>query len=193
MEKTRKNDKTPGERVKALRKRYGITQGELAERMCVSQDLVSMIERGTRKLQIDQAERLSDVFRVRKEFLLGFDDFETENDRISFIDGRDFDRKEMIEHLIALHGYRVTVEQGEGVSCHLQYPPGLSDEEILERAHDTAPEPRICLSAPSGRMTCKIIDQSEYFRILKGIDDFIEMIVAFQFRTPTDGAKEYWG
>ena len=72
---------TPGERVKEERKRRGLTQEELAERIKVPANYISMIETGSRHLTVDKAKKLSDVFApMRYQYLLCDDDFKTESD-----------------------------------------------------------------------------------------------------------------
>lgn len=72
---------TSGTRCKQYRKKAGMTQAKLAEEINCSVDLISAIERGSRSLTVKNAEAMSKVLGVRKEFLLCFDDFETDGEK----------------------------------------------------------------------------------------------------------------
>lgn len=144
------------------------------------------------KSEMDKSEMVEPVIEtIRYEWLMCYDDFKTEGERISYICKKDGDRESMIEQLIKLHGYSSAFETWDGRTCYLQYPPGISDEEALKRIHETYPEPIISITAPTGAI--RWVDRCEYRRIVKNIDDYIEMQLSFLFRRPKDGAKEYWG
>ena len=81
MKEASKFAQTPGTRCKQYRKKVGMTQAKLAEEINCSVDLISAIERGSRSLTIKNAEAMSKVLGVRKEFLLCFDDFETDGEK----------------------------------------------------------------------------------------------------------------
>lgn len=183
-----------GERLKKLLKEKGVDQQTLADMIGYSEEHISYIVNGKRNLTEDAAERIIELFPgTRLSWLLGCDDYETEDERVDSIIGRNHTRRDLICNLISLHGYAVSRSNlhPAGISCHLQYPPGISDEDILKRIHSTLPEPVISIKAPSG--SCRFIENCDYERILKNIDDYIEMQFSFLFRNLTDGAKEYWG
>lgn len=183
-----------GVRLKALLKSKGVEQQTLADMIGYSVEHISYIINGKRNLTEDAAKRIVELFPgTRISWLLGYDDYETESDRISSIIGRNHNRHDLICNLISMHGYTVSKSDlhPSGGSCHLQYPPGISDEDVLRRIHSTRPEPIISIKAPSG--SCRFVEGCEYRRILKNIDDYIEMQLSFLFRKLTDGAKEYWG
>lgn len=205
---------TPGEKVRQVMKECHCTQAQLAEELDCSENHISMIVRGKRNLTVENAKKISKMFCVRFEWLLGFDEYRTDEQRISAITEKKYGRRDAIRDLIGLHGYEVNVEkvftvekkdskeeqlearrkalaEWSGSSCHLQYPPGISDDDILERAHNTSPEPVISVKSPSGAI--RYIERCEYESLLKSIDDYIEMQLSFRFRNPKDGAKEYWG
>lgn len=208
--------KKRGGRVKELLSSYKMRQIELADKINVTAEHLSAILNGKRTLTLEHAQSIAKLFGVRFEWIMCFDDFKTQYDRIEFIEKRRCNRRDLISDLIALHGYAVAIEkvftverkdseeeqlkadkkalaEWRGSSCHLQYPPGISDDDILKRAHNTSPEPIIAITAPSGPVKCRYIEHCEYERILKNIDDYIEMQLSFLFRNLTDGAKEYWG
>ncbi len=62
---------TMGQRVARLRKERGITQQELAERLGVSQPIVSDYERGALRLHGDLIVKLTEILRVSSDELLG--------------------------------------------------------------------------------------------------------------------------
>lgn len=57
--------------LRALRKRAGMTQPELAEKLGVSRSAVSMYERGMREPNFSTLEALSDIFGVDMNTLTG--------------------------------------------------------------------------------------------------------------------------
>lgn len=58
------------ERIKGLRNKKGITQGKLGEVLGVSQNAISLIEKGTNKPTVQQIEILSRFFEVSADYLL---------------------------------------------------------------------------------------------------------------------------
>jgi transcriptional regulator with XRE-family HTH domain len=52
-------------RIKELRKRDGLTQEDLAERMETGKSMISMLESGERRLNTDWINKLCNVFSVR--------------------------------------------------------------------------------------------------------------------------------
>ena len=59
------------ERLKSLRKKCGYTQVSLAETLGVSKGTVAMWETGKRTPDFETLIRLSDLFDVRKDYILG--------------------------------------------------------------------------------------------------------------------------
>lgn len=185
-------NKKRGERVKALLDDSDKTQVWLAQKLFLKPEHLNMMLNGKRNLGEDKIQTIAGLFPdVQIDWLLGISDYKTEEQRTSAIIGKKHGRRDMICSLITLHGYQTTVEKQDGASCHLQYPPGLSDDDILERAHNTSPEPVISVKSPSGAI--RYIERCEYESLLKSVDNYIEMQLYFLFRKPTDGAKEYWG
>ena len=81
MKENLKNVQTPGARCRLYRKKANMTQAQLAEAIHCSVDLVSAIERGHRTLTIENAAAMSDIFGIRKECLLCFDNIETDAEK----------------------------------------------------------------------------------------------------------------
>ena len=73
-----KSTQTPGEKVKQLMKEFHYTQAQLAEKLDCSENHISMIVRGQRNLTIKNAKMIADLFGVRFQWLLGFDDCMTD-------------------------------------------------------------------------------------------------------------------
>lgn len=159
---------------------------------------------------------IRNLFNEWYEWLMCMDDFKTEGERIHSICSQSIERDEIINRLIELHGYKVALEkiftsevkdteedqleadkqalaEWSGSSCHLRYPPGISDEDALNRIHNTYPEPIIRITSPVSPIACRFIEQCEYLRIVKDIDDYIEMRMSFLFRKHVDGATGYSG
>ncbi len=61
-------------RLRELRTKKRLTQGELAKRVGVSMQSVSLWERGPRTPDLETLEKLSDVFQVNVDYLLGRSD-----------------------------------------------------------------------------------------------------------------------
>ena len=207
-----------GQQVKKCREFRGLSHEELSAKIeqlpenngkVRSPKQLSYIENGVRPLSNEYAFLIAKVLNVRVEYLFLKDDFKTEGERASAIIDNQFSRPEMIEQLIELHGYTVSVEkiftvremetEAEPIeenkrarkdwckdwrtsSCHLQYPPDISDEEMLHRFHAKAPETIISIRPPSGKIVCRYVEKQEYDRIIQDIDDYIEMRLSFLFR-----------
>ena len=85
-----------GYRVKTLRKRAGLTQKQLAERIWVSKAAISNYEMGERKPSLEIIVKLAKVFHVSTDYLLGI----AESNKIINLD--DFTDEEFwaVQHLI---------------------------------------------------------------------------------------------
>jgi len=59
------------ERLAHLRKKANVYQAELADLLDLSQNSVSQYERGTRKPEIETIIKLSSIFKVPTDYLLG--------------------------------------------------------------------------------------------------------------------------
>ena len=61
------------ERIKELRKANGLTQAELAKKLNVSASTVGMYEQGRREPDSEMLAKISDIFDVTIDYLLGAD------------------------------------------------------------------------------------------------------------------------
>lgn len=60
--------------LRALRKRKGLSQVELAEKLGFSKSLIGLYETGDRKPSFEALEAIADFFNVDLDYLLGRDD-----------------------------------------------------------------------------------------------------------------------
>ncbi len=78
---SKKTNKEIGDRVRKVRKAAKKTQEWLAEQLEVDPNYISMIETGKRPLTAKNAEKIAALFpHIRVQWLIGWDDFETEDD-----------------------------------------------------------------------------------------------------------------
>lgn len=63
------NLKESGKRIQKLRKQYGMTQEQLAERMSISSDNLGRIERGLQGVSIDLLIELALFFGVSMDYI----------------------------------------------------------------------------------------------------------------------------
>ena len=71
-----------GKRLKEIRMAHGITQEKLAEKLNVSWDYISRMERGTRSCSIDLLIAISRYFEVSTDYLLTGREMSIERNRI---------------------------------------------------------------------------------------------------------------
>lgn len=62
------------DRLKFLREKHGYTQDELAARVGLTKNAVSMYEHGKRRPTLETLEALSDIFNVTIDYLTGVSD-----------------------------------------------------------------------------------------------------------------------
>lgn len=184
-----------GKRLKECRKRMGYTQQELIELIeklpenngkTRNEKHLSSVERGLRSLSIEYASLISKVLLVRKEYLLGYDDFMTGLDetRASL---NDYGQKyACINFLISRAGYS---EISKSNTRYQQLYISSDDTEdtinkkidFAKRRLDTTPEYDVIYADTKGRkihLTSselnKIYDDIEFFiryRLEKEFDD----------------------
>lgn len=168
---------TTGERLKKILKDVDMTQEELAEKIKRTPDepysanYISMIVNNKRNLTVKLASKITELeeFKVkgiRKEYLLGFDEYETDRERASSIIKKSVDSVSCVEQLMVLHGY--------------------SKEELT----DEKGKLRVALISPRGEK--RYYTSKEYLSFLHSLNDVFEGQLLFQFRQLTDGTKEYW-
>ena len=66
---------TVGERIKAARKKAGMTQKELADKLGIPYQGISQYERGIRNPKIDTLVKIADILDVSTDYLLCRDEF----------------------------------------------------------------------------------------------------------------------
>lgn len=71
------DNKSLAVRIIDLREKRNITQTELAKRMDLDKSSMSKIENGSRKVSSDELAKLSDIFGVTSDYLLGKEDTKT--------------------------------------------------------------------------------------------------------------------
>ena len=64
------DQKKSGERIKALRKAYGYTQEELADKLNISAGHIGKIETGSKGVSIDLMIELAEIFQVSLDYLI---------------------------------------------------------------------------------------------------------------------------
>jgi len=103
-----------GERIRALRERYLETQGDTADAIGVTKQLISNIERGYTQPKIDVLVKLTDHFDTTSDYILGISNdlqkktgytIDTDEERI-FLSGyrklRPADRRLMTDTMMRL-------------------------------------------------------------------------------------------
>ncbi|MCU7837190.1 MAG: helix-turn-helix domain-containing protein [gamma proteobacterium symbiont of Taylorina sp.] len=63
-----------GKRLKYLRKEAGLTQEKLADKINISLDSVSNIERGIQNPKLDTLEKIAKAFNIKLKDLFDFND-----------------------------------------------------------------------------------------------------------------------
>lgn len=102
-----------GKRVSAARKKAGLTQAALAEKVPCHVNLISMIEQGRRGLTIETANRISEICGVDVESLLFLPPRATSfwDDWYNTAKALDACRQRYFEMLLESHGYSVAWDQ----------------------------------------------------------------------------------
>lgn len=59
------------ERLKDLRKRNNLTQKQIAEKLCISQQAYASYETGKKEPKIDTLRMLADIFKTSIDYLVG--------------------------------------------------------------------------------------------------------------------------
>lgn len=115
---SRINRLTP-ERVKEVRQAKNLTQPQLAKRINCAESLISMIESGKRGLSYDNAARIAEECDCRAEYLLGLDQYKTQEDHFHAFENAFYsvDNGVGLDALIAFisvrSGFSFTAKDGE--------------------------------------------------------------------------------
>lgn len=186
-----------GKRLKECRKRMGYTQQELIELIeklpenngkIRNEKHLSSVERGLRSLSIEYASLISKVLLVRKEYLLGYDDFMTDLDKTR-ASLNDYGQKyACINFLISHAGYS---EISKSNTRYQQLYISSDDTEdtinkkieFAKRRLDTTPEYDVIYADTKGR---KIhLTSSELDKIYDDIEFFIRYRLEKEFDNVT--------
>lgn len=186
-----------GKRLKECRKRMGYTQQELIALIenlpenngkTRNEKHLSSVERGLRSLSIEYASLISKVLLVRKEYLLGYDDFMTGLDE-TCASLNDYDQKyACINFLISRAGYS---EISKSNTRYQQLYISSDDTEdtinkkidFAKRRLDTTPEYDVIYADTKGR---KIhLTSSELDKIYDDIEFFIRYRLEKEFDNVT--------
>ncbi len=84
-----------GNRLKELRKQIGLNQSELAERMNVTKSVISYYENQDRSPSPDVLIKLSNIFHVTTDYLLGL-----ENEQVLIVSDLSEDDVEFVKQTI---------------------------------------------------------------------------------------------
>lgn len=188
-----------GKRLKECRRRMGYTQQELISLIeklpenngkIRNEKHLSSVERGLRSLSIEYASLISKILLVRKEYLLGYDDFMTGSDETrAFFN--DCDQKyACINFLISRAGYS---EISTSNTRYQQLYISSDDTEdtinkkinFAKRGLDSTPEYDVIYADTKGR---KIhLTSSE----LNKIYDDIEFFIRYRLEKEFDNATRY--
>lgn len=95
-----KDMQTIGKRLAEIRKSKKLKQMELAERLNVSQQVISNIERGVTTPDIEQLKKIADIYNISLDQLVGRDFFcddadDVERKILSYIKQMDDEGKEL--------------------------------------------------------------------------------------------------
>lgn len=103
-----KEDPRIGERLKEEIARKGINQKILAERCYMTPQNINNIVKGKTALTRENAEKFGEILGVRREYLLGLDDFRTP-DLAWLKSGNSVEAKkdQILEHSLDFWGYRL--------------------------------------------------------------------------------------
>jgi transcriptional regulator with XRE-family HTH domain len=84
---------TTGQKISDLRKQHALSQPQLADKLSVSQSTVAMWENDKRKVNTEDLVKISRLFNVSTDYLLGNTDIKknvtNNNDDIALDDGLD--------------------------------------------------------------------------------------------------------
>lgn len=58
------NDKEIGEKLKEIREKLGYTQNEVAEKLGIGRDAIIRIEKGTRKISVEEFKKLTEIYNI---------------------------------------------------------------------------------------------------------------------------------
>lgn len=176
-----------GQRLKEVISASPFSQKDFAEAVLhYTPEHLSLIINGKRSLTPELAEKIVSMFpHIRYQWLMGVDDIKTENERVDVMLTKEERSKQLIEELIKLHGYELTTfvnPDSDEERIRVKPPEGVfkTDNSIELMYHESYKR-----KAARG--------SSFDATILKDINDYIEMRLAFCFRKAENGAECYGG
>ncbi len=119
-----------GERIRLLRRRSEMTQGELAKRLEISQSAVGMYEQGRREPPYNLLIKISKLFNVKLDWLLS-DGTEQETRELDEM-FEDFFKAMRQKRGLQFHGQPLSVDEIEGIIKAIK----LSAELALRQSRD---------------------------------------------------------
>lgn len=166
--KKREINTESGKRLKQWLKEQNITAKRLSERINYTPQYLSDIITGKASLTPDLARIIKNAFpeipldeRVRTEWLLCEDDFETEGDRIDAITSGTRDVYKLITELMNLHGYEIVTDTFD------YEPPGVDENGREYRSLHYGIK-------STKNNACAYIGHDKIDSLIDEIDDFIE-------------------
>ena len=166
--------------MRKVRTDNGLNQEQFAELIGLDNyKVISPMEKGRRSISEKTAHKVIKKFpNIRLQWLLGYDDYETEDDLINANSWHRFDRIELTEQLIRAHGYEI----GEYTD-----PQILTDEETGKEYHRVF----TTITAPSGAI--KHIETADYLKLLGSINNVLEGLLLLEFKPFPKSAGESVG
>ena len=185
-----------GKRLKECRKAAGFTQPKLVEMIeslpenngkIRSEKHISAIERGERTLSIEYATLISKVLRVRSEYLLGYDDFQTYLDKSNAFFAKMHKKNVCIDNLIKDMGYIETYASDIRYNtidiCSVDTDKDIEERINFAKEHLDIGERDMILGDSIGR---KIhIKSNEMNRIYEDIEFMIKCRIEREFNDPS--------
>ena len=173
MGKSADSNNTQGRRVKAIRKQLGLTQEQLAEKLEVTPNYLSMIETGKKPLSIRIAKKLASLTWtegtkenppdcVRPAWIMGEDDFKTHSDEINAICDRGFQRAKILHSVIS------AIADDKGYSLKHFHKESAPDGMILLRD---------CYAVVENGLVIALIPMDDYFNLRNEIAHYSAYLV----------------
>ena len=208
-----------GLRLKSLLATKGITQKDFAAKLGYTEQHISQIIKGKRRLTAEMAHKVAEEFSCRFEWLMGYDDFETLNERLHAISDADYEIRQSIMKILEMRMYEIGTER---VVCQkmrrgkpFYFPAEMDLEQVfnyLKKSGEFDPDmqfndfaeeesrkgitanffykDRIFVRSPKGSK--RYLDNKDFNDFLKQIEDFIEQKAAFLFVRTIDKAANIY-
>jgi len=208
-----------GLRLKSLLVANGTTQKDFAAKFGYTEQHISQIIKGKRRLTSEMAHRVAEEFCCRYEWLMGYDDFKTLNERMHAISEAGYDTRQLIMKILKLHKYEIGTErvvcqklykdkpfffpaemsleqvfnylkQGGEFDQDIQFSDFLTTEDEKGIDADFYYVDRIFIKSPKGSK--RYLENRDFNDLIKQIEDFIEQKAAFLFIKTIDKAANIY-